>query len=87
MSHTKPWWQEKFMWLVVGLPCSVVLACMATIAIVWMHPMPVIETPESPPGLSNLPQSSTSLSDQDTRYLPAMTARNQGVGVAPRSTR
>jgi len=38
-----PWWRVKAMWLVVGGPLAVVIACMVTITLAIKHPDPVLD--------------------------------------------
>ena len=40
----RPWWRERTMWLVVGGPSVVVLACMATLTLALLNPDPVLDT-------------------------------------------
>ncbi|WP_245876460.1 hypothetical protein [Caldimonas caldifontis] len=37
-----PWWREPMMWLVVGGPLLVILACAVTITLAIKHPDPVL---------------------------------------------
>jgi hypothetical protein len=46
-----PWWRERTMWLVVGGPSAVVLACMATLALALLNPDPVLDTAAEAPAL------------------------------------
>ncbi|MDE1922471.1 MAG: hypothetical protein KGI55_03535 [Gammaproteobacteria bacterium] len=45
-SVSLPWYRYPFMWLVVGLPVSVVIACIVTYVLILEHPDPVV--PHSP---------------------------------------
>ncbi len=47
----RPWWRERTMWLVVGGPTVVVLACMATLALALLNPDPVLDTSAEAPAL------------------------------------
>jgi len=37
-----PWYRYPIMWLVVGLPMSVVIACIVTYVLLLQHPDPVV---------------------------------------------
>jgi hypothetical protein len=37
-----PWWRYGMVWLVIGGPLSVVLACVVTAVLVVLHPDPVL---------------------------------------------
>lgn len=45
-SGVAPWWREPMMWLVVGGPVSVVLACVATAVAIARHPDPPLTAQE-----------------------------------------
>jgi len=45
-----PWWREPTMWLVVGGPTVVVIACIATLALALIYPDPVLEEKASGAG-------------------------------------
>lgn len=53
-SRPQPWWRERFMWLVVGGPLTVVAAAFATLALAIMNPDPVITT-SAKPGQAEMP--------------------------------
>lgn len=38
----RPWWKEPYLWLVLGLPMSVVLACVITAVYILQGPEPVV---------------------------------------------
>jgi hypothetical protein len=49
MSDTSlPWWRYGMVWLVIGGPAVVVVACIATLVIAVMHPDPVLPTQQMP---------------------------------------
>jgi hypothetical protein len=48
---SRPWWRERTMWLVVGGPSAVVLACMVTLALALLNPDPVLDTSAEAPAL------------------------------------
>jgi uncharacterized protein len=43
-----PWWRYGMVWLVIGGPAVVVIACIATLVIALTHPDPVLRTAEVP---------------------------------------
>jgi hypothetical protein len=53
-----PWWRFPIMWLVVGGPASVIVACGITIACVLGHPDPVLNTREPTAAVHSKPQPS-----------------------------
>ncbi len=63
------WWREPVMWLVVGGPTLVVLACVATLGLALHYPDPVLE--ERAAGAS----AAQYLVKQPAQQ-PAQTARN-----------
>jgi hypothetical protein len=70
MKNDSPWWREKMMWLVVGLPLSVVVMCMVTAVMIWMHPNHLLMTEEAKPA-----------NYRTTAQMPAMAVRNQGAAA------
>ena len=42
LNSSRPWWKEPYLWLVVGLPLSAVLACVVTAVYIWRGPDPVV---------------------------------------------
>ncbi|MEJ6003658.1 hypothetical protein [Paucibacter soli] len=63
-----PWWRERMMWLVVGGPSVVIVACIATLTLAIRFPDPVIETKARP--------SADSAEEQGAALQPAIKARN-----------
>ncbi len=45
---SQPWWRHGMVWLVIGGPAVVVIACIATAVIAVTHPDPVLRTNEMP---------------------------------------
>ena len=60
----EPWWRFGIMWLVLGLPATVVCTSLVTAAIAWTHIDPVVTEP-----VSVQPASANAL-------VPAQRARN-----------
>ncbi len=49
MSNSSlPWWRYGMVWLVIGGPAAVVIACIATLVIAVTHPDPVLPTVQMP---------------------------------------
>lgn len=46
------WWEEPLMWLVVGLPVSVVLACAITAVFILQSPNTMVVEPHLKQGLT-----------------------------------
>jgi len=63
-----PWWRERMMWLVVGGPSLVIVACIATLTLAIRFPDPVIETKAR--------LSADSAEAQGAALQPAIKARN-----------
>ena len=42
-----PWWRFRIMWLVLGLPATVVCTSLITAGIAWTHIDPVVTEPVS----------------------------------------
>jgi hypothetical protein len=51
-QNNQPWWQEPLMWLVVGLPLSVVLACVITAMFILQSPNTMVTEPHIKQGLT-----------------------------------
>ncbi|MBC7485062.1 MAG: hypothetical protein H7337_24890 [Rhizobacter sp.] len=69
-----PWWRFKIVWLVFGLPATVVVASLVTGAIAWTHIDPVVTDarfthPNAAEEVAEHGQPKSALE-------PAMTARN-----------
>lgn len=43
-NTTAPWWRYGMVWLVIGGPAVVVLACIATLVLAVVYPDPVLRT-------------------------------------------
>ena len=43
-DSSSPWWRYGMVWLVIGGPAVVVVACIATLVIAVTHPDPVLPT-------------------------------------------
>ena len=75
----RPWWKYPMVWMVVGGPLAVIVACLVTWYFIAHSPNEVlIESKEvEVPGLS----------EQGTHYTPANRARNHAAtgGVPPAS--
>ena len=41
----QPWWRFRIMWLVLGLPATVVCTSLVTAGIAWTHIDPVVTDP------------------------------------------
>ena len=53
-AQAQPWWRERFMWMVVGGPLTVVVASFVTLTLAILNPDPVITTP-SKVGAADVP--------------------------------
>jgi hypothetical protein len=42
LNPPRPWWQEPYLWLVLGLPLSAVLACVVTAIYIFQGPEAVL---------------------------------------------
>jgi hypothetical protein len=42
LKSSRPWWKEPYLWLVVGLPLSAVLACVVTAVYILRGPDRVV---------------------------------------------
>jgi hypothetical protein len=42
LKSSRPWWKEPYLWLVVGLPLSAVLACIVTAVYILRGPDRVV---------------------------------------------
>ncbi len=42
LNSSRPWWKEPYLWLVVGLPLSAVLACVVTAVYILRGPDRVV---------------------------------------------
>ena len=70
-----PWWRFKIVWLVLGLPASVVVASLFTAGIAWRNVDPVIT--DARPSHSLAADDAAEHGQRATTALePAVTARN-----------
>ena len=70
-----PWWRHPMMWLIVGGPGIVVVACIATLILAVVYPDPVVGSA----GMANTERSarqSHAAGPTDATQVPAMSARN-----------
>jgi predicted signal transduction protein with EAL and GGDEF domain len=69
----RPAWREPYVWLVVGLPLSAVLACLVTAVFIWRGPQRLVNEPkpEVARALAHEIAQSTAASQQ-----PALVGRN-----------
>lgn len=51
-EHTRPWYREPLMWLVLGLPATVVVAGLATLAIAVQNPETLVSAPHKKVGFT-----------------------------------
>ncbi len=88
-SLAKPWWQESYLWLVIGGPAVVVAAAIATAVIAFEHPDPVIDKNEYQQAVLLKKQGAPSeLVDDLAKLQPAHQARNNAASpVVPSFTK
>lgn len=70
--HSGPWWKHPHMWLVVGGPAIVVVACMATIYLAISRPDPVYSDVQRADASVQQPADEIG----QAALTPAMQARN-----------
>ena len=76
-----PWWRFKFVWLVWGLPATVVVASLVTGGIAWTHIDPIITDPRFSPSSTAAEEVAERGHPKDA-LEPAMTARNHAATPA-----
>lgn len=81
-TPSSPWWREPTMWLVVGGPLSVVLACVVTGVIIWQQPDPPIMSAQEVRELDAAARAPRTAPDGST---PALQARNHAATAATTS--
>jgi uncharacterized protein len=72
MTPSRPWWQESYLWLVLGLPLSAVLACVVT---AWY----ILQGPDRIVSEDRLPQASAiarEIEQAGASTQPALVGRN-----------
>jgi hypothetical protein len=69
-----PWWRFKIVWLVFGLPATVVVASLVTGGIAWTHVDPIVSDPRF--SHSNAAEDVAEHGQAKNPLEPAMTARN-----------
>jgi hypothetical protein len=47
LEESPHWYRHRMMWLVIALPCSAVLACIATAVLIMQHPDVDVRTPQA----------------------------------------
>ncbi|MBI5335445.1 MAG: hypothetical protein HZB72_12820 [Burkholderiales bacterium] len=78
------WWREPMMWLVVGGPLAVVLACVATAVVIARHPDPPLTLQER----QELNKAEQYNPQQAPDALtPALKARNHAAQAGAQGTR
>ena len=77
LQAPRAWWRERMMWLVVGGPALVVLACFVTVALAIKHPDPVIQTQQ------RLAADTAADGAQAAALAPAVAARNHAATGGP----
>jgi len=76
-----PWWRFKFVWLVWGLPATVVVASLVTGGIAWTHVDPIVSDPRFSQSTSAASEAAEHFHAKDARE-PAETARNHAATPA-----
>lgn len=69
-----PWWRFKIVWLVFGLPATVVVASLVTGGIAWTHVDPIVTDKRF--SHSNAAEDVAEHGQPKSALEPAMTARN-----------
>lgn len=64
----RPWWKYPMVWMVIGGPLAVVVACIITWFVIMQSPNEVLNTLDD--------AENHTLSASGTQYSPAMRARN-----------
>lgn len=64
---TKPWWKHGMVWLVLGLPLSVVIACVVTWFVIMRSPNEVVYSLQG--------NEDKALSQSGREYTPTDSAR------------
>ena len=77
-TQDSPWWKHPLMWMVVGLPASVVVAGIATLVIAVQRPDPVVTPDYYRRGI----EINKTLAARDKAALPAMQGRNHAATPA-----
>lgn len=77
-ASARPWWQEPYVWLVIGGPLVVVVAAIFTAYIAMKDPDPVINTKAQHQKLLQQSQSSVQTPSKDdmVKLMPAGQGRN-----------
>jgi len=76
-----PWWRFKFVWLVWGLPATVVVASLVTGGIAWTHIDPIVTDPRFSRSSTAAEEVAEHGHPKDA-LEPAMTARNHAATPA-----
>ena len=80
----QPWWRFKIVWLVFGLPATVVVASLVTGGIAWTHVDPIVT--DTRPTHSNAAEDAAAdvarPGQPKSALEPAMTARNHAATPA-----
>lgn len=69
-----PWWKEPSMWLVVGGPVSVIVACIITGIVIWHSPESVVAEDYYQKGINV--NKTLSEKPEDRTLAPAQQVRN-----------
>lgn len=74
----KPWWKYPLVWMVVGGPLSVIVACAITWFVIMRQPDPVLDSLRE--------EDTDTLAQQGSSYAPAQKGRNHAAtGYRPAS--
>lgn len=77
-TQAAPWWKHPLVWMVIGLPASVVVAGIATLVIAVQRPDPVVTPDYYRRGI----EINKTLAARDKAALPAMQGRNHAATPA-----
>lgn len=78
VATSAPWWKHGLVWMVIGLPASVVVAGIATIVIAVQRPDPVVTPDYYRRGI----EINKTLAARDKAALPAVQGRNHAATPA-----
>lgn len=73
----RPWWKYPVVWMVVGGPLSVVLACLVTWYFIMQAPEQVLTRSEDEPNTDQMVRA------KGVNYAPAEKARNHAATGVP----
>jgi hypothetical protein len=80
-ARSGPWWRYGLVWMVIGGPASVVLACIVTAFIILSHPEVVIAEDYYRRGLEI--NKELAAAERDKSLMPAEQGRNHATSPVP----